>query len=192
MIVHSPEYVAARAATYKAKARERKAALPKVEITSERLNELFTYSVVTGQLIRKVTINYKALAGQLVDFKHNAGYSSVAVDGVRLLVHRVIWCMVTGSWPTEILDHIDGNRSNNIWTNLRSATRAENNRNGLGWQKSKSGLKGVYPAKAANRWEAKITVNSKSKSLGTYDSIHEAKEAYNRAAIYHYRDFAKL
>ena len=185
------EFVAKRAAGYKQKAKLLKATELKAEPTSERLNELFDYSLITGKLYRRLTINYNALKGELAHGSHNAGYCATSVDGKRYLVHRVIWCMVTGEWPEHTIDHEDTNRQNNAWINLRLATRAQNNRNGVGWGNSKSGVKGVYPAKALGRWEAKITLDSKSKSLGTYDSIEAAKEAYDTAAKQHYGEFAR-
>lgn len=159
--------------------------------SSARLNELFSYSLVTGQLTRKLTINYLALEGAVAGCKNRAGYLVVSVDGKLYLVHRVIWAMVTGVWPEHTIDHADTHRANNSWLNLRLATKAENSRNSCGWEKSKSGIKGVYPAKAPFRWEAKITLNLKSKSLGTYDTIDAAKAAYDKAAKQHYGDFAR-
>lgn len=37
------------------------------------------------------------------------------------LAHRVIWAMQTGDWPdpSETVKHIDGNRKNNKWINLK-------------------------------------------------------------------------
>jgi hypothetical protein len=159
--------------------------------TQVRLLELFNYSIVEGGLRRNYTKQYNAVGGKLAHSTHNAGYYSVSVDGKSYLVHRLIWCLVTGEWPRETLDHANGNRSDNAWLNLREASRAENNRNGVGWKHSKSGVKGVYPAKALGRWEAKITLNSKSKSLGTYDSIEAAKTAYDEAAKLNYGTFAR-
>ena len=60
--------------------------------------------------------------------KVNVGYRCGRLGYQYVLAHRVIWKLMTGEEPKEI-DHIDGNRSNNKWQNLRSVTASDNRRN---------------------------------------------------------------
>lgn len=94
--------------------------------------------------------------------------------------HRVIWIMHYGDIPDDMMiDHKDGDTHNNLIENLRIATFQENiaNRPGL----SKSGLpKGVR--QVGNRFQARIKVEGKEISLGSFDTAKEAGDAYRTAA----------
>jgi hypothetical protein len=80
---------------------------------------------------------------------------------------------MTGKWPKEI-DHIDGDPLNNKWSNLREATRSQNNANKVGIA---GGLKGASFHKASGLWRADI-----KKGLGYFHTAQEAHEAYVVAA----------
>ena len=155
---------------------------PKIELTQARLKELLHYDPLTGVFTRLEVLDNTAKIGDVAGGPHNAGYNNISVDGKRYLGHRLAWLYMTGTFPPFTIDHKDTDRSNDIWTNLREATRLQNNRNSSGWARSKSGVKGVYPAKALGRWEAKCEVLGKSTFLGTFDTIPEAKLAYDTYA----------
>src|SRR6478736_3606728 len=57
------------------------------------------------------------------------GYIQVALTGRIYRSHRIIWAMQTGSWPVAHMDHINRDRSDNRWVNLRQATAHQNMRN---------------------------------------------------------------
>ena len=73
------------------------------------------------------------------------------------------------------IDHINGHRKDNIITNLRWVTRAENNRNRR-QQKSKTGVCGV--TKRYGKYQAKISINNKIVCLGTFTNIRDAELTY--------------
>jgi hypothetical protein len=105
--------------------------------------------------------------------------------------------LVAREWvsnPSEkrCVDHIDGDRCNNHWENLRYATYAENSRNMKRHTDGSSIYKGVSYNKALNKWQTQIQLNGKSKHLGVFTDEREAAEAYNATAIEHYGVFAKL
>ena len=118
------------------------------------------------------------------------GYISVRIDGPSYQADWIIWKMMTGYDP-NIVDHIDGNKSNNAWCNLRNGTNAENCRNKKSHSNSQTGLKGVHW-----RWEngrksitARIYVNGKDNFLGTFKTEHDAHAAYCEAAKVHFGEF---
>lgn len=157
--------------------------------TAARLMELFTYSITTGKLYRAVTKGYKALEGTEVNTKHIQGYYEVSVDGNRCLLHRLIWCLVTNEWPTSLIDHVNGVRTDNRWLNLREASTAENTRNGIVRSQSITGVKGVSPSKCGKKFVAVLHLVPKRKFLGTFSTVEEAKEAWNTAAKLHHGEF---
>lgn len=58
------------------------------------------------------------------------GYLTVRVRHVRTTVHRLVALAFLGERPEGmVIDHIDRNKSNNHFTNLRYATLSENSKN---------------------------------------------------------------
>ena len=108
---------------------------PKPLPTQQRLHEYFDYSVITGELYHRFYVGNKpagSVAGA-VRRKGRAkavGYRSVYVDGQPYRAARIVWRWVTGEDPGDYhVDHIDTERDNQAWHNLRLLTLAENNRN---------------------------------------------------------------
>ena len=90
------------------------------------------------------------------------------------------------------VDHIDCDRANNNFENLRYATHSENSQNQKKQSNTSSIYKGVYLHKPTQKWMAYIGLNRKLKNLGYYETEREAAEAYNVAATLHYKEFARL
>lgn len=86
------------------------------------------------------------------------GYLVVTVQGKTFYVHRICWFLATGEWPTENVDHINGVKTDNCWSNLRLATHSQNGCNRLNLA-NKSGCKNVYWSNTRNRWVIDITLN---------------------------------
>ena len=72
------------------------------------------------------------------------------------------------------VDHIDNNRINNNITNLRWATRSENNQNASIRSNNKSGSKGVSWSKKTQKWSANISINGKQINLGSFINKDDA------------------
>ncbi len=103
---------------------------------------------------------------------------------------RVAWLIMTGSFPPNLIDHIDRNPLNNVWTNLRSATHAGNAMNSSLRRDNKSGIKGVIWSKCASKWAASIRANGKQYHLGTFENKVDAGEAYRKASLRLHGEFS--
>jgi hypothetical protein len=117
---------------------------------------------------------------------------------IEYYLHNVVWERMIGArLPVGFLvDHINQDKLDNRRCNLRLATRNDNERN-KGKRRTQAGgtpsskYKGVNKTRAkAKPWRAIITVEKVQTPLGTFVTEREAAEAYNRAAIYLFGDFA--
>jgi len=115
------------------------------------------------------------------------------VSNTRLFqrAHRVAWFLHYGVWPDELVDHINGIKTDNRIENLRLATHKENHRNRKSHKGSSSKYKGVTWSKRDSKWCSYIYYD-KMKHLGSYTSEEEAARTYDKAARELYGEFACL
>src|SRR5574337_469220 len=93
--------------------------------TADRVRELFAFDSSTGILTRRTKASSNAEAGAVAGHL-SKGYLLVNVDGIKQKVHRIAWLHHYGEWPPGMIDHINGNRSDNRIANLRVASAAIN------------------------------------------------------------------
>ena len=155
-------------------------------ITQENLKSILHYSPETGLFTRLVN-RQCVRAGDIAGYQTEYGYIRIGIDGKNHRAHRLAWLYMTGSWPSEQIDHINGIRSDNRWENLREATHGQNKMNSLS-PLNKCGLKGV--TRNGNNWMAQIRVQKQRIYLGTFASKEDAHAAYCAAADKHFGDFA--
>lgn len=141
-----------------------------------------TYDPTTG-IFKWLTPPRKARRvkpGDLAGTVNRYGYVVITVGGVKHRAHRLAWLFVTGSWPTEQIDHINGVRADNRFVNLRDVgheinvhNRRRANRN------SNTGVLGVTPYKG--KFAANIYVAGRHKRLGRFATVDAAYAAYRTA-----------
>jgi len=147
-------------------------------LTQERLKELVSYSPDTGLFTAiKNRKGSKNKTGSILGSFTKAGYIEFAIDGKNYYAHRLAVLYMTGCLP-EITDHINRNRSDNRWTNLRVCTQQVNTHNDGLLPRSHSILKwrGVYSNH--KKYIAKININHKQIYLGTFNTPEEAHMKY--------------
>lgn len=108
------------------------------------------------------------------------GYRAGRLNRDYVMAHRVIWKLMTNVDPIQV-DHIDGDRSNNRWENLRNVTIAENRRNVARRSDNTSGAVGVHWDRRLKKWVASIVL--KTVYLGAFDSFDEAVAARKAAEV---------
>lgn len=165
-----------------------------IEVTRERLAEMFEYSPTSGELRWKArspsdfdnaafakswNARYAGkLAGSKLHKKSGTSYVQVAAIGRNLKAHRLIWLLVHGEIDDSlVIDHINGDGLDNRLCNLRLVTQADNARNKALSSRSRSGVVGVYWNSAEKKWHARVQVSGVRKSIGQYDRIEDAKAA---------------
>lgn len=91
-----------------------------------------------------------------------------------------------------MIDHTNGNPSDDRWSNLRQANYSTNGANSKRWRKKqKSTPKGVTFDKARGLYAARIKVNYKTINLGRFKTRRAAHAAYMVAARTHFGEFAR-
>ena len=95
-------------------------------ITQEKVRDFFDY--VDGVLVYR-NKGLRVKAGQAVGWKTDNGYLRTDMDGKKYYVHRLVWLYHNGPCEHHLIDHIDGNKTNNKIENLRMATFSENQAN---------------------------------------------------------------
>ena len=107
-------------------------------------------------------------------------YISLCKDGKQknTKIHRLVSSyFVENPENKPYVDHIDNNKLNNLFTNLRWATRQENNRNKTIYSTNTSGYKGVVYDKKYNKWQARTRISGKSICFGSFENKEDAIQA---------------
>lgn len=145
-------------------------------LTAERVRELLDYDPATGWLTWRSSRG-RVKAGARAGCIDQLGYRKIGFDCVAVRAHRLIWLHVHGVWPTNEIDHRNGNRDDNWLANLRDVTisgNAQNRRRARA--DSQTGLLGASPYRGGFR--AEIMVNRKRLRLGCFDTPEAAHAAY--------------
>lgn len=134
----------------------------------------------------------KAKAGSVAGcIRRSDGYRQVGIDGVRLLAHRVVWALVHGEWPERIIDHINGDKTDNRVENLRLADDSQNSANSRVSKNNRLGVKGVYMS-SSGKFVAQKGVKGERSYLGSFDTIEEAHAAFCKKATEVHGEFANF
>ena len=155
----------------------------KSTLTAERLREVLRYDPETGLWQWRTTIAKRARAGSPAGTLKRSGYVRINIFGVAYPSHRLAWLYVYGRWPSQTIDHINGNRADNRICNLRDVPmriNIQNKRKPV--CTNRTGFLGIRrdPTSIA-RWSAKIVVDGKAVFLGQFPSPEDAHQAYLKA-----------
>lgn len=160
-------------------------------ITHEELKRLVRYSPTTG-IFRRRTASYQNIhpIGEVMGGVNPHGYLMIQIYNIQYRAHRLAWFYMKGEWPPITVDHKDLNKLNNRWLNLRLATFSQQQANTAAQKDNK--LKGVHFNKNRGNWYAMIFFNGEHIYLGTHKTELEAHEAYKKAAINLFGEFARF
>ena len=157
------------------------------------LDARFSYSEDTGDLVWLVLFPGRK-AGTKTSLKTQPGkcFIKVSLEKLDFKAHRLIWVMKTGERPDSdvVIDHIDGDPTNNRWTNLRVCSPKQNARNSKRPSSNTIGYKGV--SRSLSKFRAYITVDRRQIHLGSFSDPREAHDAYVEAAKKYFGEYACL
>jgi hypothetical protein len=152
----------------------------KSDLTQMELHQVLAYDPETGVFTWIEPAARAVQPGQEAGFikkgvASGGGYRFIKVNSVAYAAHRLAWLYMTGEWPPHEIDHVNRNRSDNRFANLRAVTHKQNMENLNLSKANTSGFRGV--SWAAGKWSAIITHFGERKVLGTFDDIEQAKAA---------------
>jgi hypothetical protein len=158
----------------------------------DRLKECFSYDPLTGEFrhsLRRQGVKFGAIAGRL----DKDGYRMLKMDYVVYRAHLCAWYIMTGVWPEIEIDHKNGKTGENIFTNLREATRSQQGANTAHRKTSRSKFKGVTLVRYGKdkfKYRACISCMGNRTYIGWYDKEEDAGKAYMTEARRLFGEFA--
>ena len=159
-------------------------------ITQDQIKECLSYDPETGIFTWLKSTNNRVRIGQRAGFIRSDGYRRIMVNRKRYFAHRITFLFMTGSFPSDEIDHVNGRRDDNRWANLREANRYQNMRNSGKPVTNTSGFKGVVWNKGAKKWLAQIGHMNRKIHLGLFETAESAHKAYIAACVKLHGEYA--
>lgn len=141
------------------------------------------YNPETGVFVAKVSAGRRK-AGDVLGYVRVDGYRMIRWEGRWRYAHSLAWFYMTGEWPPNEVDHINGLRDDNRFKNLRLATRSQNMMN--------TRKRGVCFHTRQRKWVADIRADGKRTHIGSFDTEREAIAAYQAACLEMHGEFANI
>jgi hypothetical protein len=151
----------------------------------------FLFNYVNGVLYWKNPSNPKRTPiGSVAGSIGVRGYVHIQYNRKIYKAHRIIFLMFNG-YMSDIIDHIDGNISNNRHENLRAATYAGNAQNARKRADNSSGVKNVCWHRRLNKWGVSLSVNGKIRHFGYFEDLEIAALMASEARDKYHGTFAR-
>jgi len=159
----------------------------KHQLTQEQLWRVVRYEPETGKMFRILKTFPKSgkeyECNDEVVGSNNRGYKWLKLGKYMYLVHRLAFLWMTGKHPRVEVDHINGDRNDNRWVNLRECSPFDNSRNQGMRSDNTSGVRGVNYSHIHKKWVARISHKGIRISIGYFKSFDDAVLARKQSEI---------
>jgi hypothetical protein len=155
------------------------------ELTRAELDARFAFDLSTGIVTNRISTG-RAKAGDVAGTVDQDGYLYVMIKGRNYRLHRVIFFVANGRWPSGDIDHVNGDVADNRPENIREATRSQNLQNRSSVGKGASRYLGVSFDKTRGKFVARICADGRKRHLGYHDNESAARDAYLAAKREHH------
>mgnify|MGYP001617056916 CR=1 FL=1 len=135
--------------------------------------------IIKNDLIR-YGISYNPITGDLTgrSIYYSKGYLAFKFLHKKYKVHRIAFLWMTGKFSNKSIDHINRNKIDNRWENLREVTDKQNADNRYYGAKYGRGVYWSY-----RKYQAQINVNGKKCVVGRFSNVSDAVRAFVIADI---------
>ena len=150
--------------------------------TAAELAAVLAYDPETGRFtwLRPPARARHVKAGAEAGCLASDGYRQIRISRRGYMAHRLAFLLMTGAWPAGQVDHINGDRADNRWSNLRDVSASVNTQNQRRAQRgNRAGLLGV--SLEGGRYRARVRLNGTNQHMGLFDTPEEAHAAYLEA-----------
>lgn len=158
-------------------------------MTQDDLKRFLHYDPETGFFTWRVNRTNGIKAGDRAGCSRGK-YWVISVWNVSYAAQRLAVLYMTGAFPPEYVDHINGLTLDNRWSNLREATNAENQRNRSGTG-SRCGLKNVTYVASRSKYQVSLKVGGREKFIGYFEDLELADLVATAAREKYHGVFAK-
>lgn len=167
-------------------------------LTQAMLKEYFRYEPSTGNFhrlklpARSGKLKLEEVAGSI----NTAGYVNIFILSICYKAHRLAFLYMLGEVP-DYIDHVDGNKANNKWENLRPATKCQNGYNAKVRVDNTTGVKGL--CKQGLYYQSQLNIAGKHYTklfrISKFKSDEEAKQTATdwlvKMRAEHHKEFAR-
>lgn len=156
----------------------------KLQLTAELARRHFNFDPKTGALTWREPRASRVKIGDAVGGINGNGYRNFQFAGFNHKAHRVAWLIHYGEWPSDCVDHINGDRTDNRIENLRIANQQENSQNRRSpHRKDKvAALLGTSFHKPSGQFQARIGMpDGTQRYLGIFPTAEAAHAVYAAA-----------
>lgn len=158
-------------------------------ITQEYLKSILNYDPLTG-ILTWVNSSRGGWNGKEAGTPC-IGYLRITINKKNYLAHRLAWLYIYGKFPDGILDHIDGDKTNNRINNLREATFSQNVMNQSITSRNSSGAKNVHWCNLTKKWRGTFCIKRKCYTVGFFENIEDAIAAVAAKRLELHGEFAR-
>lgn len=142
-------------------------------LSQTQLKEKLSYNQDIGKFTWKIT-QRGTRKGSIAGSVNDQGYVIIRLNKIAYRAHRLVWLYVTGEFPKYEIDHINGDRSDNRFTNLRDVPRKENKKNVGKYITNSSGVNGVRWYTPLKKWHVQIQHNNLKIHVGYFSCLDTA------------------
>lgn len=150
------------------------------KLTQCKLKEWLTYDPNSGIFIWNKDTHGKVKKGDIAGHLNGFGYITIKLLQINYRAHRLAFLYMTGHWPEMEVDHINQNKADNRWCNLRDVNRSTNCSNKSVQKNNQLGEKNISMDRATGRYWVSITRQGIRKNIGGFMTSKEAIKVRNK------------
>lgn len=156
--------------------------LPRRSFGRDTVSEYLAYDPQAGMFMWKIHLNPACKEGWFIPSDFGKGAGSIDLFGCRYICTHLAWLLHYGVWPTYEIDHINGDNQDHRIDNMRDVEHVANMKNLKERKDNKTGVTGVSLDSRTGKFGAWISIKGKTKNLGLFKTIEEAKAAREKAS----------